>query len=70
MKNRFFFFVQVIVDVMMSLLMVVVVLKQKGVPAALSHRPERSNSVRYIIKVSNDIVKFGYDYIIRVTVNR
>lgn len=43
---------QVSLDVIISVMMVLVVLRYQGVPEALSQKPERSNSVRYIIKVS------------------
>lgn len=48
----FFFYRQIVLDVAISVAMVLVVLRQKELSAALTQRPERSNSVRYIIKVS------------------
>eukprot|EP00752_Nemacystus_decipiens_P011704 g10386.t1 len=42
---------EIVVDVAVSVAMVVVVLRQKELSAALTQRPERSTSVRYIIKL-------------------
>lgn len=49
------FYVQVSLDVLISLIMLLVVLRQKGMPAALSNRAERSNSVKYAIKVKYEM---------------